>query len=103
MVIIWTEPSIADLQNFLDNARDGTYKSANDYIISLMNYVNLLKIYPHLGKIYRKLKLKNVRQLIYRKHKIFYTIYDNHILIITVIHSSRNMDNLFNDFLLNNY
>ena len=103
MVITWSKHSQADLKNFLDNVYEGNDKSANNYIISLMNYINLLKNNPYLGKLDQESKIKSIRQLIYRKHKIFYTVYDDYILILTVVHSSRNIDNYFKDFLSNNF
>ena len=100
MELIWTEHSKADLQNFSDNIHEGTDKSANNYILNLIDYVTLLKDNPYMGKTYSQPTLIDMKQLIYRKHKIFYTIIDNTILILAVVHSSRNMDNFSKNFLV---
>ena len=103
MDIIWSEHSKADLRNFLDNVREGTEKSANNYILNLMDYTTVLKDDPYLGKAITKSNSEYIRQLIYRKHKILYTIYDDYILVLAVVHSSRNMDNFFKTFLSDNF
>jgi len=100
MEIIWTEHSRADLQCFLDNIHEGTDKSANNYILNLIDYVTTLKDNPYMGKSYPKPILVDMMQLIYRKHKILYTIYDNKILILAVVHNSRDMDKFFKSFLI---
>ena len=98
MVVIWTERSKVDLRNFLHNIREGTSKSATHYISNLTKYVDSLEDNPFLGKPYSKLISINLRQLVYRKHKILYTISGNQIFILSVLHTSRDSDTFFQNF-----
>jgi plasmid stabilization system protein ParE len=97
MEIIWTKPSKNDLQNFLENIHEGTEKSANLYILDLIDYSEVLKDNPNVGKMLSEYNDYNIRQLIYRKHKILYNIRGNTVYILSVIHSSRNMKSILKE------
>ena len=49
-----------------------------------------------LAKIYFYLKGYIVRQLIHKKHRIFYYIEDNKIYIISIVHHKQNMTGKIN-------
>ena len=46
-----------------------------------------MKLNPRLGKVYTYVQGTIIRQLIYREHKIYYSINDENIHILAVIHS----------------
>ena len=60
MVIIWTTPAVMDLENYKNNTKKINFTYVQGTII---------------------------RQLIYREHKIYYSINDENIHILAVIHS----------------
>lgn len=92
MEIIWSDNSKEDLREFFDHIRSGTESSAQKYINRIIEYTEILKYNPNLGKkICINYNNLEYRILIYKKHNILYSVSDN-INIISVIHSSRNMD-----------
>jgi len=93
MEIVWSNSSKKDLRTFFENIHKGTEKQANNYIMNIVKYVELLKISPYIGKVLFVHDNLEYRQLVYRKHKIIYSITDN-INILSVIHTSRNIQNL---------
>lgn len=96
MEIIWSSISKSDLRDFFDHIHEGTEATATNYILSLINYTNFLSDNPYLGKVLFSHNNLKYRILIYRKHKILYTV-TNRINIVSVIHSSRNMDKILDE------
>ena len=83
MEINWTNPAIQDLKDFKTITK---MLNPNDYILKLINNVNLLKEQPHLGKIYTYFNGYIVRQLVHEQHRIFYYEMEGTIHIVSVVH-----------------
>ena len=101
MVIIWTENAQNDLFDYKKNSKIITNQKIENYISSLIDYVENLKNFSKLGKF---LFIKNnyeVRQLIYKMHRIFYAISNDKIYILNIYHTARNINIFFKD--LENY
>lgn len=86
MVIQWTEYARENLQYFLEN------KIAKEYIIALVSYVDYLIENPKLGKFLMVNGEAELRQLVYRRHRIIYCINRENIQIVTVINASQNLE-----------
>ena len=89
MVIKWSNFSKSNLKDFAKNSK---MVSALEYIKALVEYVYCLSEQKYLGKILCYTNSKEIRQLIYKKHRILYHIHDDEIYIIAVIHSMQNLD-----------
>ena len=88
MVIKWSDFSKENIKDFTKNS---LMLSPKNYVKSLLEYVTYLSDHPRLGKVLCYINSKEIRQLIYRKHRILYYIFDNKIYIIAVIHSSQDL------------
>lgn len=97
MEIVFTKPSIIDLKNIYYNQI--YYNSTNQYILNLVDYIEILKLMPYIGKR-RQSKFYNIRQLIFRNHKIIYQIQENKIYIHAIVHNSKNMQESLNQFFI---
>lgn len=87
MVVVWSTPAIKDLENF----KNITQKlNVENYLNNLVNYVDTLKLNPRLGKIYTYTSGTIIRQLIYKEHKIYYSLNANELYILAIIHSRQN-------------
>lgn len=71
-----------------------------NYVIDLINYTNLLDEMNRLGVRIQNLNTnREIRQLIYKSHKIIYEKYFNQVHIIAVIHTKRNFKKLIIKYL----
>ncbi|MCI8273838.1 MAG: type II toxin-antitoxin system RelE/ParE family toxin [Clostridia bacterium] len=93
MVIIWSNFAKTNLKDFL-HTTSMEHKNAIDYLKSLHKYTECLIENSHLGKSIDYLSLSNVRQLIYKKHRILYCVYSMEIRIIAVINTSQNLNSI---------
>ena len=92
MEIIWSNEARQDLKNFVNNARVDTEITATKYILNLVDYVENLSSNIRLGKAIFKINNIEIRQLVYKSHKILYYIKEDYIYIVTVIHSKRDIE-----------
>ncbi len=89
MVIKWSQFSRENLQDFVKNSK---IISPLNYVISLVEYVQYLTENPYLVKTLCYINGLEIRQLIFKKHKILYHIFYNQIYIISVVHSFQDLD-----------
>lgn len=83
MVIHWSNSAIQDLKDFKEYSLKN---NINDYILELVQFVDILKEQQKLGKIFIYTNNTIVRQLIHNEHKIFYYVDKDTIHILSVIH-----------------
>lgn len=96
MVIIWYKQAIQDLKMYKQNSKMLTDEKINNYMISLVNYIDILSTSPYLGKLFCAINEIEIRQLMLKMHRIFYYISNNKIYILAIIHTSYDIDNVIN-------
>ena len=94
MIVIWTNNAKNDLIYYKQNSKITTEEKIENYINSLIDYINTLNNFHNLGKFLFNNSNFEIRQLIYHKHRIFYAINDNNIYILNIIHVSRNIEGI---------
>ena len=58
--------------------------------------MDLLKVQPHLGKIYLYIKGHIIRQFIHEEHRIFYYEQEESIYIIAIVHHKQDIKEKIN-------
>lgn len=87
-MVIWTDNSISHITEFIDEARNDTEKVAKEYMKRLIDYADILNQIPNLGKkIDFVISEYVIRQIIYKKHRIIYSINNEEIIILAVLHT----------------
>ena len=88
MKIVWSKSAKEDLANYRNKSK---ILYVEKYIEKLIDYVDELEKHPRLGKKIFKIKDKEIRQLVYKMHKILYNVENGEIDILVVIHGHRDM------------
>jgi len=91
MKIEWTEPAILDLdgiRNYI--ARDSEYY-ASRFVGKIVEAVEKLEEFPEIGRRVPEAEEENIRELLFRNYRIIYRVETERILILTVIHGSRDL------------
>ena len=91
MVVIWTKTAKTQLGDFSEHSHYGKVK---EYIEEMVKYVSSLEDFEKLGMKFGTYNTKQVRQLIYKKHRIFYHITSNKIFILSVIHMAQDLTDI---------
>lgn len=89
--IIWSKPAQIDVTNAINRQPIYFQKSRIKFFSKLKKFLTILESMPYLGKRVSDYDFE-VRQLIYEKYRIFYTIFLNRIIILRVIHSKSNFN-----------
>ena len=87
-MVIWIDNALSHITEFIDEAKEDTEETAKYYMKKLVDYVDILETMPELGKnIEYIISNYEIRQLIYKKHRIIYHIKGNDIVILSVLHT----------------
>ncbi len=91
MRIDWTEPSLLDLEGIKDYiAKDSAYY-ANWFVAKVIAAAEHLEDFPLLGRLVPEAKQENIRELLFHHYRIIYRVEAERILMLTVIHGSRDL------------
>ncbi len=92
-MVIWTDNAVSHITEFIDSVREGTEETAKAYMSKLIDYVDILETMPELGKVLKyKILGYDVRQIIYKKHRIIYHVKENNAVILAIIHTRLDID-----------
>ena len=87
-MVIWTDNAISHITEFIDEAREGTEETAKNYMRKLVDYTDILETMTEIGKKTNFfISDYEVRQMIYKKHRVFYHIKENDVVILAIIHT----------------
>ena len=93
-MVIWAETAINHITQFIDDAKSGTEQTAKKYIEKLIDYVEILNEMPNIGKTFAsKVNKYELRQLLYKKHRIIYYLNNDRVVILAVIHTRLDVKN----------
>jgi addiction module RelE/StbE family toxin len=91
MKIEWTEPSISDLKHIRDYiAKDSEYFAAR-FVEKIIYRIDLLPDFPQMGRVVIEADDESIRELIYQKYRIMYRVEKERILILAIVHGSRDL------------
>jgi len=87
----WTRPALLDLESIRDYiSRDSEFYAAR-FIEKIIEAVESLEKFPNMGRSVPETEDKNIRELLLYHYRIIYRIEDKRILILTIIHGSRDL------------
>ncbi len=92
MVVLWSDFAKSNLKDFVKTTLM-TDKNSAKYVTSLVEYVSYLDEQHFLGKVLTTSKNNKIYQLIYKQHRILYSIGKNEILVVAVVHTAQNLEN----------
>ncbi|MGF1611170.1 MAG: type II toxin-antitoxin system RelE/ParE family toxin [Kiloniellales bacterium] len=91
MRIDWSATAVADLQSLRDYiAQDSPY-FARRFTERIIAAVAKLKDFPKIGRNVPEARRNGVRELIFQGYRIVYLIEPERILILTIVHGSRDL------------
>ncbi len=94
MRLEWTEPSFSDLGSIRDYiGRDSQYY-AYQFIARIIEAAESLIKHPLMGRIVPEAEDETIRELLFQSYRIMYRVEANRVLILTVVHGSRDMDRI---------
>src|SRR5574341_1163956 len=91
MKIEWAKPALLDLESIRDYIRKDSEYYASRFVERIIEAVESLERFPEMGRNVPEAEESNIRELLFSNYRIMYRIEAERILILTVIHGSRNL------------
>ena len=88
MVIKWSDFAISNLQDFVEYSKLSSPKS---YAENLTNNVYTLENNPRAGKKLYYDGDEEIRQLVFKMHRIIYRIFNDEIHVLMVLNSNQDL------------
>ena len=92
--IVWSKRARIDVTNSINRVPLYYMASKVEFFNKLQNFLEILVSMPHLGKVISNYDFE-IRQIIYQKYRILYTINNQQIYILRIVHSRMNFENNF--------
>lgn len=90
-----TDDSIYDLENIFEyTVYEFNYDQAIKYLDSFDAILENLSANPNLGRLRNEIR-NELRSITHSKHVIFYRIIENEIIILRILHGSRDLPRYF--------
>lgn len=88
-MVKWTDNALSHITEFIDDAREDTEETAKSYIKKLVDYVDILETMPELGKVMEyDIFNYEIRQMLYKKHRVIYHVKNNKdVIILAILHT----------------
>lgn len=94
MRIVWTSSARADLEAIRKYvARDSQYYAAR-YVAGIVEAVDILDKHPEIGEVVFQFQTKQIRQLLFQSHRVFYHVQADRVFVLAVVHPARDLDSL---------
>jgi len=90
MKVAWSEPAVADLLAIHDYIARDSPQYARRFVERLIATAEPLESFPQLGRVVPEGDGRH-RELFLRSYRIIYRVESQEILIVTVVHGSRDL------------
>jgi toxin ParE1/3/4 len=94
MQIRWTESAVKDLENIKDYILKDSEYYATDFIGKIFESVEKLPFFPQIGRIVPEFNDGSIREIIFYNYRIIYKINLDQLMILGIIHASRDINNI---------
>ena len=89
----WTPQAIEDLEAIFEYISHDSRSVAKLFVEKIYYRVDQLRHFPLSGRTVPEIEDETIRELIYKNYRIVYQVVNkNQLRIITVFHSSKNLD-----------
>ncbi|MCM2357649.1 MAG: type II toxin-antitoxin system RelE/ParE family toxin [Geobacteraceae bacterium] len=92
MKIEWAEPALLDLEGIRDYIRKDSEYYARRFVEKIVAAVEKLAKFPGIGRHVPEADDETIRELIFRDYRIMYRLEQRRVLVLTVIHGARDLE-----------
>ena len=92
--LIYSRSSLFDIENIKNFISIDSVSNANRFIKGIRERITLLKQYPEIGSHIYPDRFKNLRRILFKSYRIVYQFKEDKVIIITVHHQSRLIENV---------
>ncbi len=89
--VVWTDSAIADLKEICDYIGLDNPSAAQKVGRGILDHVKILETFPFIGPSYPHRSTGMIREIVYRKYRIFYEVVDKtrSVYVLRIWHGAR--------------
>lgn len=92
MKLVWSDPAVYDLEDIREYIAIDSDQNAARFIAQIIEAAERLEAFPEFGRHVPEAQDEPaVREIIFRKYRIIYRLERERVLILAVMHGSRNL------------
>jgi plasmid stabilization system protein ParE len=89
--LIWSPEAADDLAGISAYISQHSPTIAADFVARMLDAIDRLADFPHLGPAIRDLKRSRYRHLIFRPYRIIYRVTDEAVVLIAIVHGAQDL------------
>lgn len=91
MKLQWSQRALSDVSHLRDYISQDSPFYARQFIERLLKRIEALPAFPQMGRSVPEAERDDVRELIYQGYRIIYRLDAEKVIIVTVMHGSRDL------------
>jgi toxin ParE1/3/4 len=92
MNLLWSPLALERAQEIADHIADDNPDAASAWVLGLFEVVHTLQQLPLSGRQVPEIKRQNIREIIWRKHRVIYRSQEEQVQILTILHGRQWLD-----------
>jgi plasmid stabilization system protein ParE len=92
MNLLWSPLALVRAQEIADHIADDNPDAARACVLGLFEVVHTLQQFPLSGRQVPEIKRQNIREIIWRKHRVIYRYQEEQVQILTILHGRQWLD-----------
>ena len=96
--IKWSPEAVEDLEQIVEYIEKDSEYYATAVVSETLNIVQKIEEYPLSGRKVPEIDDEKIREYLLYSYRIIYQIQEHYILIVAIIHSKRQIENIKNRF-----
>ncbi len=96
--IEWSPEAIEDIESIADYIQRDSLFYAKAVVNKIFQCTEKLKEFPKIGRVVPELEKEDIRELIVYSYRLIYQVKENQILIIAIIHSKRQLEEVIEKY-----
>lgn len=93
--VVWSAEAIADIESLANYIARDSVAYATSFIQEILDTSKTLSSFPKRGRVVPELDDASVRELLVRDYRIIYHVEKSRIVILGLIHGSRDLNKLW--------
>lgn len=94
MRIEWSEPAVLDLEGIKEFIERDSEYYAIEFTSRIIEMIEKLSAFSNLGRKVPEVDDESIREVVFYNYRIIYMLTDQSILILGIIHASRDLNNM---------
>ena len=96
MRLVWSDTARNDLKHLNTYIGQDSPIYARQFIQRILTRMETLPDFPNLGRHVPEVNRDDIREIVFQGYRLIYQATADHVLILTVVHGSRDLNNPVN-------